>query len=449
MKTVLFIDNAHNYEWILDVALKLKEKNKIKPVFLTFIKNKKKEAERIGVDTLFLGEVSVAEREATRSILKEIEVLEKDFDLELAIKRDRVLTTLNRKKAENIVLDQCSFMLKALEQKKPDLILGEISWANEYAFYFLAKHFGVAYRHLLNLPTKNCRLVFFDHRHSAEETLYLGRYLEESERNFKTINYSDLLDKVKQRKLGLVSYLISFSKIYSFRDYRTWLRYKNRYFLKFLYGVFYFLIERIFGKEAISKDFCSFYFPLHVQPESTPDFVSIHYSDQMSLIKRISDNLPKDSVLYIKEHPSAISIRKIFDWFSILSRSNVRLLKRGLNGIDCIRSSNATITVAGTAALEAVSNGKPAILFSSIYANIFGGVVEIKSCDELEQLLKNVKEWRVVSKEIDEIEKKVLSFGLPGFIHDPRIVPEVTSQDNIERVARAIACYLRALDDRL
>jgi len=83
-----------------------------------------------------------------------------------------------------------------VKDHKPDLVLGEISWAIEELFYYITESANIKYRHLLNLPGNSLRVAAFDAMHTEEGTHYLGKYEDKTaQQTFKS--YQELCQSVK------------------------------------------------------------------------------------------------------------------------------------------------------------------------------------------------------------------------------------------------------------
>jgi|GEM_PF-2815487 len=112
------------------------------------------------------------------------------------------------------------------------------------------------------------------------------------------------------------------------------------------------------------------YFPLHYQPEATTAPGSGFFSDQHVLVDLITNHLPEDVFLVIKEHPTqlyrknwGISGRSLGYWKKITRNKKVILVDRGKNSKELIEKSIGVVTGTGTAGYEAIVQGKTALVF--------------------------------------------------------------------------------------
>lgn len=119
------------------------------------------------------------------------------------------------------------------------------------------------------------------------------------------------------------------------------------------------------------KGVCSVYFPLHYQPELTTMPLGGQYVNQIKAIKLISDALPADGVLLVKEHPSVFSYNtggnvnfrsgSYYEWISRIPK--VCLVHPAESSGLLQSSASFTACITGTAGLEAFINGRRVLVF--------------------------------------------------------------------------------------
>lgn len=128
------------------------------------------------------------------------------------------------------------------------------------------------------------------------------------------------------------------------------------------------------------------YFPLHYEPERTTSPDGGIYYDQMRAALELRARLPSDIALVIKEHPSQLFVNmrgyrgrdKCF--YEVLSRvEGVMLAPLDFSSKELIARSIGVVTVTGTAALEAVFSGRPALVLGSAW---FMGVPGVYRMDD-------------------------------------------------------------------
>jgi len=121
----------------------------------------------------------------------------------------------------------------------------------------------------------------------------------------------------------------------------------------------------------------SIFYALHFEPEASI-MARAKLSNQLYIIKQLSQNLPSGWILYVKEHPHQFKLYMPGWWYyltsiykyrtkefykEILKFDNVKLLKLSMKSQDIIKSTDAISTINGSIASEAISYNKPLILF--------------------------------------------------------------------------------------
>ena len=106
------------------------------------------------------------------------------------------------------------------------------------------------------------------------------------------------------------------------------------------------------------------YYPLQKEPEVTIMQAAPECLSQHATILAVARDLPAGVLLAIKENTSAVGRRTASFYSQITALKNVVLLRSDTPSIEAIRQAAATITIAGTASMEAAILGKPTITFS-------------------------------------------------------------------------------------
>ena len=158
-----------------------------------------------------------------------------------------------------------------------------------------------------------------------------------------------------------------------------------------------------------------FYIPLHKEPETGLQMMSPEFFHQHAIILGIAASLPAGAVLAIKENNKTIGRRHFSFYEQVADLKNVRFIDDREPSIDLIRRARATITVTGTAGLEAAAQGKPVLTFGrhNMYNHlphvieitdfadipaaidrVMSGAFDEEDCRaEAERYLGAVKEW--------------------------------------------------------
>jgi hypothetical protein len=156
------------------------------------------------------------------------------------------------------------------------------------------------------------------------------------------------------------------------------------------------------------------YFPLHFEPERTTLPDGGLYHDQFIALTQLRAWLPQDIAIYVREHPSQFFWsmpgyrgRSPLFYKSLRTLSNVVLIDQKIDSYILQKNAMLTATVTGSAALESVLLGKPAIIFGDAWYANFGGIFKWRHNLELSEVnsksIPSVKALiKLVHKTIDE-----------------------------------------------
>lgn len=106
-----------------------------------------------------------------------------------------------------------------------------------------------------------------------------------------------------------------------------------------------------------------FYFPLQYEPEMSILAYSPYFKDQMEIIRLISQSLKYGDLLVLKENPKMLGKRDKSFYLNTLNLPNVRWLKSAENSRELIKVCYKTVSVTGTATIEAAVLGKNSMIF--------------------------------------------------------------------------------------
>lgn len=163
------------------------------------------------------------------------------------------------------------------------------------------------------------------------------------------------------------------------------------------------------------------YFPLHMEPEAATQNRTIS-SNQMIIIKTITENLPKGWILYVKEHPHQYKNLNKKDRYYYLttinkfrtsryyneihSITNVKLLNSNINSQEILSHAQGVVSINGTIILEALMCNKPILAFSqntTPFINV-AGIFDIKNFSQCKESLDLIKEgYSPNYQSVDEI----------------------------------------------
>ena len=131
------------------------------------------------------------------------------------------------------------------------------------------------------------------------------------------------------------------------------------------------------------------YYPLQKEPEATIGQAAPECLSQHATILAVARDLPAGVLLVIKENTSAIGRRTVSFYDQIAALKNVIMLRSDTPSIEVIKRAVATITIAGTASMEAAILGKPTLTFSEHIKWKFLPHARVVTCEsELPSLLR-------------------------------------------------------------
>lgn len=142
------------------------------------------------------------------------------------------------------------------------------------------------------------------------------------------------------------------------------------------------------------------YYALHFEPELAILALAPYWTDQLNLIKQISQSLPISFKLYVKEHPAMIGFRPRQYYKELKKIPNVKLIHPNFDSYRIIKDSKIVYTITGTAGWEALMFKKPVITFGDVFYNALS---MSKKCLEVAQLPYMTKQM-LENFKYDEIE---------------------------------------------
>ncbi len=147
------------------------------------------------------------------------------------------------------------------------------------------------------------------------------------------------------------------------------------------------------------KDF--FFYPLHVDPEASTMVISPYQTNQLAVLEALSKAKPIDSIIIVKEHLTMIG-RRPNDFYKNVNRlPGVYMVDPKEPSFQFINKAKAVITLTGTAGLEAIFLGIPAIFLGNfIYKFIKEGFVLTNDLSSLPQILNNLETITPAKKDI-------------------------------------------------
>lgn len=203
---------------------------------------------------------------------------------------------------------------------------------------------------------------------TAEERFDFYKYMHWLRRlwRFKKKNKTDLYSK-----MILKVYNVGYHKLRDLYRVKTYAINTKKYFI---------------NNVDLKKKYV--YFPLHLQPEMTTSLLGGEYSDQLLAIERLSQLIPADWNIYVKENPKQTYYMRESEFFkrAMLIPKTV-LIRLDYNTYDLIKNSQFVATITGTAGWEAISGGKNVLVFGLAWYRKLPGVFEYTNKIKLAEIL--------------------------------------------------------------
>ncbi len=154
------------------------------------------------------------------------------------------------------------------------------------------------------------------------------------------------------------------------------------------------------------------FFPLHYQPEKNTSPLGGIFENQFLAAKILSEAIPEDWILYIKEHPRQFSYamrqkhyRDPCYYKKLLSLPKVKLVNVQEDAEALIDNAMCTATITGSSGWKSLKKGKACIAFGNPWYAACNSCFLVRSLEECKKAITNI----VQLKELD-IRKDLLRF---------------------------------------
>jgi hypothetical protein len=185
------------------------------------------------------------------------------------------------------------------------------------------------------------------------------------------------------------------------------------------------------GKEVI-------FYPLHQEPESTLNYMSVFYSNQVATLENILKCLSPNQVLAVKEHPvdKGALLRKKFSDLKKMN-SGIYFFPGELDGKELMKVSSRIVTLTSTVGWEGIILGKPVYILGQIFYDNLKGVNKINSFDNLKEVLQKSHGENTISRE--DITQFVAAIVENCYLGNPLPCDYLYHKENIENIKYAIS----------
>lgn len=131
------------------------------------------------------------------------------------------------------------------------------------------------------------------------------------------------------------------------------------------------------------------YFPLHVPIDFALTVRSPEFLDQISVVKKISESIPKNYELWIKEHPASIGTYSPIEIFRLTKLANIKIISPTFSSFDLIKNASSIVTINSKVGAEAIIFGKQVYCLGEVFYKDSNLCQKVKTIDDLKKMLKN------------------------------------------------------------
>jgi hypothetical protein len=179
------------------------------------------------------------------------------------------------------------------------------------------------------------------------------------------------------------------------------------------------------------------YFPLQMQPELTTSTLGGVYTDQILAIEKLSQMIPDDWYIYVKENPKQLEGHRGKFFFKRLSLlRKVKYLSKGINSFDLIKESQFISTVTGTAGWEAITSNKCCVTFGKTWYQEFHGIFKYHDNLDYKTIIQSKIDKSTLEKEYNDFIATTAN-GIVDNGHIPNY-PDYNDSDNTEELKRSL-----------
>ncbi len=308
-----------------------------------------------------------------------------------------------------VALSQMRFWDELMADRRPDLLVGEISHFHNYLAWAAGKSNGVSYAHLIPSRIKRHAAIgnVFEHRDMVR--LRSKRFLSEGAPDELRAQARQYIEAYRADS-NRASHLPPVSRWFQspvgsgslkgfLRGIRTWMSYERNY--NYTLAGPGTKVRRWFLTRArkMWMQWCSFFdetgtsdqpfvlFGLHLQPESSTLVRGQFFQDMLAVARNVALSLPATHRLYVKEHDVMFGHRPIHFFRELKKIPNVVLVSPYESGPELVRRADAVIAVTGTFGWDAALLRKPAIVLGEPFFNSYRGIDHVTDMTRLPAIL--------------------------------------------------------------
>lgn len=185
--------------------------------------------------------------------------------------------------------------------------------------------------------------------------------------------------------------------------------------------------------DDVSLDEKFVYFPLQLQPELTTSVLGDIHADQLLALEKLSELLPDDWFIYVKENPKQTARQRGRLFYErLLKVGKVKYLSMNYNTYKLIEKSQFVSVVTGTAGWEAISGGKNVLVFGKAWYKTLPRVF----CYDPAISLADILDCKVSHENLEEEYSRLMGKTFPGIMDMgyTAAFPEYDSLENVKNI---------------
>lgn len=171
--------------------------------------------------------------------------------------------------------------------------------------------------------------------------------------------------------------------------------------------------------QARARGACILYLPLQFYPECSLDYwgTDLVFAAFYKVVEQLVANRYQNLVILVKEHPSAMGLRKSEFYRQFSTNKNMILVPFNISSNEVINRADLVLTWTGSAGVEAIMRKKCLITFGQAYYDPGYGILALKSWEQLSNLESLLLEhYQKVRYDKEKLRKDTLATMLKGLI---------------------------------
>lgn len=187
------------------------------------------------------------------------------------------------------------------------------------------------------------------------------------------------------------------------------------------------------------------YYPLQFSPEASINIPAPFFIDQFRAIDLLLTAMPPGYYLVVKEHPVMAGIRPSSFYKDLRQRGGILLADIYLPSIEIVKRAKLTVSVTGTACLEAFLLGRPSLHLGKAFFTDW--IFSFDSFHSFRRVIKEaISSGEVPPGKIRDLVARVLSIGADFYLFctdDPYHSSEtVMNKRNVEKFLDALLTHI-------